>query len=106
MLSGYEPQKRVIEEMLLQPLQHPEIFDSVAQGTRCGRTPPPPPPPPRPWKFGVRIWMRNNSPSRSAHVLTQVPFAAGACSTRPASNRPRAVLFEGPPGTGKTTSAR
>ncbi len=60
LLAGYEQQKAAIEDTLLLALQHPDVFDDVARGTR-------------------------------KHF---------------ASNRPRAVLFEGPPGCGKTTSAR
>lgn len=60
MLAGYEGQKQVIEDGLLGPLTHPEVYEAVAARTRKS----------------------------------------------PASNRPRAVLFEGPPGCGKTTSAR
>eukprot|EP00210_Caulerpa_lentillifera_P002915 g2783.t1 len=59
-LAGYDSQKRCIEDGLLLPLLHPEVFDSIAKKTR-------------------------------KHF---------------SSNRPRGVLFEGPPGTGKTTSAR
>ncbi|GBF90964.1 cell division cycle 48 [Raphidocelis subcapitata] len=59
-LAGYEEQKRAIEDCLLLPLRHSELYESIAQRTR----------------------------------------ASGKGS------RPRAVLFEGPPGTGKTTSAR
>lgn len=58
--AGYERQKQVIEDGLLGPLTHPEVYEAVAAKTR-----------------------------KSA-----------------ASNRPRAVLFEGPPGCGKTSSAR
>ncbi len=50
----------MIEDGLLGPLQHPDVYEALAQKTR----------------------------------------------RHPASNRPRAVLFEGPPGCGKTTSAR
>jgi SpoVK/Ycf46/Vps4 family AAA+-type ATPase len=60
-LGGYEEQKRTIEDCLLLPLQHPEIYEKISSQTR---------------KSGS------------------------------GSSRPRAVLFEGPPGTGKTTSAR
>ncbi|GAX83606.1 hypothetical protein CEUSTIGMA_g11031.t1 [Chlamydomonas eustigma] len=59
-LAGYDGQKRQIEDCLLYPLLHPEVYTKLAEGTR-------------------------------------ETFQ---------SNRPRAVLFEGPPGTGKTTSAR
>ncbi|KAI8472467.1 MAG: P-loop containing nucleoside triphosphate hydrolase protein [Monoraphidium minutum] len=59
-LAGYEEQKRAIEDCLLLPLQHPELYSRIAERTRDGG----------------------------------------------AGSRPRAVLFEGPPGTGKTTSAR
>lgn len=59
--SGYDEQKRQIEDTVLLALLHPEVYEEVARGTRR--------------------------------------FAAD-------NMRPRAVLFEGPPGCGKTTSAR
>lgn len=60
MRTGYEEQKRAMEDTLLLALRHPDVYADIARGTR----------------------------------------------TRYASNRPRAILFEGPPGCGKTTSAR
>ncbi|CAK9878020.1 unnamed protein product [Sphagnum jensenii] len=59
-IAGYHDQKREIEDMVLLALKRPEVYDSIARGTRC----------------------------------------------RFESNRPRAILFEGPPGTGKTSCAR
>ncbi|CBN79434.1 conserved unknown protein [Ectocarpus siliculosus] len=59
-LAGYADVKQEIEDTLILPLRHPEVYDVIARKTR----------------------------------------------TQFESNRPRAVLFEGPPGTGKTVSAR
>ena len=59
-LAGYRAVKEEISDTVLNYLQHPDIYDSIARGTR----------------------------------------------ERFESNRPRALLFEGPPGTGKTMSAR
>ena len=59
-LAGYETVKREIEDTILLTLEHPEIYDKIAEATR----------------YKVE------------------------------TNKPRAVLFEGSPGTGKTTSAK
>ena len=64
--AGYQEQKELMEELLLLPLLHPDIYERLS-----GRT--------RKQIVGV--------------VKNDV-------------NRPRAVLFEGPPGCGKTSSAR
>eukprot|EP00903_Cladosiphon_okamuranus_P011315 g10667.t2 len=59
-LAGYATVKQEIEDTVLLPLRHPEVYDTIALKTRSSFE----------------------------------------------SNMPRAVLFEGPPGTGKTMSAR
>jgi len=59
-LAGYADVKRDIQDTLLLPLSHKDLFDEVAKQTR----------------------------------------------ERVETNRPSAILFSGPPGTGKTTSAR
>lgn len=59
-IAGYEGVKREVQETVVMPLLHPELFIAVTSLAR----------------------------------------------TRPGSSVPRAVLFEGPPGTGKTTMAR
>lgn len=59
-IAGYEGIKQEIRDTVILPLQHPEVYERIAEGTR----------------------------------------------KNPETVRPKAVLFEGPPGTGKTTSAR
>ncbi|MCX6710973.1 MAG: ATP-binding protein [Candidatus Woesearchaeota archaeon] len=59
-IAGYEDVKQEIRDTVLLPLQHPEVYERIAKGTR----------------------------------------------KKYETVRPKAVLFEGPPGTGKTTSAR
>ena len=59
-IAGYEDVKQEIRDTVLLPLQHPEVYERIATGTR----------------------------------------------KKYETVRPKAVLFEGPPGTGKTTSAR
>ncbi len=59
-IAGYEDVKQEIKDTVLLPLQHPEVYEQIAQGTR----------------------------------------------KKYETVKPKAILFEGPPGTGKTTSAR
>ena len=77
MLAGYQPQKRAIEDTILLALTHPEVYSEILKGTR-----------------------------KSIYTESSSDTSKKAKSLQEVSNKPRAVLFEGPPGTGKTTSAK
>ena len=81
-LAGYEQQKQMIRDTLLLPLRHPEVYDKVAAGTRAT--------------------FESNRPRVSDRIEWSNLLMATALTLLAL----QAVLFEGPPGTGKTSMAR